>query len=178
MLEFSIIKAILMALIRSSAQPVRSAPNQDRTTRSDPRRGRAGVNKNNKKAAPVMHKHTDLFYSAVRTLSGAGSLKKRLVTAYDDNLAHLLAEELPQNIRPSFEKLRVTMFTVKPMGSESPVLATVRKMSTTEANRCANLIVAMFKELNRGKDQNEGHDQPSAPAVRGTFAGKRRPSLN
>ena len=125
-----------------------------------------------------MHKHTDLFYSAVRTLSGAGSLKKRLVTAYDDNLAHLLGEELPPNIRPRFEKLRVTMFTVKPVGSESPVLATVRKMSTAEANRCANLIVAMFKELNRGMDLNEGHDQPSATATAQRFPDKSHSSLN
>jgi len=126
-----------------------------------------------------MNKHTDLFYSAVRTLAGAGSLKKRLVTAYDDNLAHLHAEELPQNIRPSFEKLRVTMFSVKPLSSESPVLASVRKMSTAEANRCANLIVAMYKEMNRGKDQNEGHDQPSPSSARpSAFASKRHTSLN
>ena len=125
-----------------------------------------------------MHKHTDLFYSAVRTLSGAGPLKKRLVTAYDDNLAHLLADELPRTIRSSFEQLRVTMFSVKPLGSESPVLATVRKMSTAEANRCANLIVAMFKELNRGDDINESRDQPSASPRAGDFPTKRLPSLN
>lgn len=125
-----------------------------------------------------MHKHTDLFYSAVRTLSGAGPLKKRLVTAYDDNLAHLLAEELPQNIRPNFEQLRVTMFSVKPLGSESPVLATVRKMSTAEANRCANLIVKMFRELNMSKDINESRDQPSAQSLPSDYPGKRHQPLN
>ena len=125
-----------------------------------------------------MHKHTDLFYTAVRTLSGAGPIKRRLVAAYDDNLAHLPAEELPDHIRLSFEQLRVTMFSVKPLGAESPVLATVRKMSSTEANRCANQIVAMFKELNKGSDINERRDQPSAKSVAGSRASKGIGPLN
>jgi hypothetical protein len=109
-----------------------------------------------------MNNFSDQFYAAVRTLSGAGTIKNRLITAYDDNLAHLPAEELPEIIRTRFEELRRTMLSVKPLGAESPVLATVRKMSTVEANRCANQIVTMFNEMKQGMESSERRDQHKA----------------
>jgi hypothetical protein len=125
-----------------------------------------------------MYQHSDKFYAAVRTLSGNGPIKKRLTSAYDDNLAHLPVDELPESIRPRFEKLRRTMLSVKPSGAESPVLATVRKMSPVDANRCANQIVAMFSELERIKSSDKRHGQPSAGTQPADLAAGRYRSLN
>jgi hypothetical protein len=109
-----------------------------------------------------MYKFSDQFYAAVRTLSSSGTIKRRLISAYDKNLAHLPAEELPESVRTRFEELRRAMLTVKPLGTESPVLATVRKMSTVEANRCANQIVTMYNELNQGMGNGERRDRRKA----------------
>jgi len=125
-----------------------------------------------------MHQHSEKFYAAVRTLSGHGSIKKRLVSAFEDNLAHLPVEELPENIRSRFESLRRTLLSVKPLGSESPVLSTVRKMSPADANRCANQIVAMFRELSRSKHDGERRDQPATTAQATDLLAKRYRSLN
>ncbi len=126
----------------------------------------------------MMYRHSDKFYAAVRTLSGNGPIKKRLIAAYDDNLAHLPAEELPESIRPRFELLRRAMHTVKPIATESPVLATVRKMSTIDANRCANQIVTMFSELVQVTDTDERRDQPSSTAQPTDLLAKRYQSIN
>ena len=109
-----------------------------------------------------MNQHSDKFYAAVRTLAGHGPIKKRLTSAYDDNLVHLPSEELPESIRPGFELLRRTMLSVKPFGTESPVLATVRKMSATDANRCAKQIVAMYSELEQIDSGRKRLDPSSA----------------
>ncbi len=125
-----------------------------------------------------MPKHSDKFYAAVRTLAGHGPIKKRLASAYDDNLAHLPAEELPESIRPDFESLRRTMLSVKPLRGESPVLATVRKMSTTDANRCAKQIVALFSELEQALGNSERAARPSTGTQLADLAANRYRSLN
>ncbi|MAF83640.1 MAG: hypothetical protein CL797_06000 [Chromatiales bacterium] len=125
-----------------------------------------------------MHQHTDKFFAAVRTLSGNGPIKKRLISAYDDNLAHLPSDELPKSIRSRFELLRRTMLSVKPLGAESPVLASVRKMSIADANRCANQIVAMFSELGQSKDNSKLSDQLNTSAQPADLLAKRYQSLN
>lgn len=126
----------------------------------------------------MIYEHSDKFYSAVRTLAGNGPIKKRLISAYGDNLAHLPSEELPEIIRQRFDRLRRSMHSVKPLGAESAVLATVRKMSTTDANLCANQIVAMFSELARAKGDNEQRDKRSASAQPPTLPAGRYRSLN
>jgi len=109
----------------------------------------------------MMYQHSDKFYAAIRILAGKGPIKKRLATAYDEHLLHLPIEERPKCIRQRFEKLRRIMLAVKPLGSESPVLATVRKMSEADANRCANQILAMFSEQERITAITRQSDQPA-----------------
>ena len=125
-----------------------------------------------------MHQHTDKFFAAVRTLSGNGPIKKRLISAYDDNLAHLPTDELPKSIRSRFKLLRRTMLSVKPLGAESPVLASVRKMSIADVNRCANQIVAMFSELGQSKDSGRQRDPLNSSAQTADLLAKRYQSLN
>ncbi len=115
-----------------------------------------------------MCQFSDKFYSAVRTLSGDGSIKERLASAYDANLEHIADEDIPDIIRPRFELLKRRMHAVKPAGHESHVVASVRKMSTEQAAGCAALIVAMFSELVRVKSTGERLGlMPHEPAERG-----------
>ncbi|MDH3976893.1 MAG: hypothetical protein OEU86_00140 [Gammaproteobacteria bacterium] len=108
---------------------------------------------------------SDQFYAAVRTLASDGPIKKRLFTAFNDNLAHLSFEELPASIRTRFELLWESMHATKPTSKESPVLASVRKMSKADANRCANHIVAMFSELVLVKSTGEKLGDKQAQAA-------------
>lgn len=98
---------------------------------------------------------SDKFYSAVRTLAGDGPVKARLVRAYRDNLEAIADEEIPDAIRPRFDLLRAAMRAVRPVTSECPVVASVRKMSARDASRHATQIVAMFSELVRVKTTGE-----------------------
>ncbi len=125
-----------------------------------------------------MNQHSDKFFAAVRTLAGNGSIKKRLVAAYDCHLAHLPVEELPEDIQPRFESLRRTMLSVKPLGGESAVQATVRKMSTADANRCAHHIVTMFSELEQIKSGGKRLEKQSTSTQAADLAASRFGSLN
>lgn len=102
-----------------------------------------------------MCQFSDKFFSAVRILAGDGPIKKRLFLAYSDHLDMLPEASMPESIRPRFEILKHAMHSVKPISEESPILASVRKMSSAEASRCATQIVAMFSELVRVKATGE-----------------------
>ena len=110
-----------------------------------------------------MCQFSDKFFSAVRVLASDGPIKKRLVLAYSENLELLSEDEIPTTIRPKFEILRRAMHSVKPTATESPILASVRKMSIVEANRCATSIVSMFSELVRVKTTGEKLRSKSRP---------------
>jgi len=102
-----------------------------------------------------MCQFSNKFFSAVRILAGDGPIKTRLFLAYSDHLDMLPETDLPDSIRPRFEILKHTMHTVKPISEESPILASVRKMSSAQAGHCATQIVAMFSELVRVKSTGE-----------------------
>lgn len=102
-----------------------------------------------------MCQFTDRFYCAVRTLAGDGTVKQRLLAAYKDNLESLPDDDVPDSIRESFQRLRLAMSTARPIGNECSVVATVRKMSATDAASCSADIVAMFSELVRAKSTGE-----------------------
>ena len=102
-----------------------------------------------------MCQYSNKLLSAVRILAGDGSIKKRLISAYSENLALLPEDDIPESIRSRFERLRQSLHAVKPLSTESPVVASVRKMSAADANRCAASIVIMFSELVRVKTTGE-----------------------
>lgn len=96
------------------------------------------------------------FFSAVRTLSGDGPIKRRLANAYTDNLELVQEDDIPEIIRTKFVTLRRAMHSTKPANrKESPVYASIRKMSGIEAGRHSKAIVAMFSELVRVKATGE-----------------------
>ena len=98
---------------------------------------------------------SDRFFSAVRTLSGDGPIKQRLVSAYKEYLEDLRDEQIPESIRPKFESLKQAVNAVGPANGESAVHASVRKMSPVDAQRYATSILLMLSELVRVKGNGE-----------------------
>lgn len=80
-------------------------------------------------------------------LADASPVKHRLVLAFSKYLADLDSAELPRSVRGEFEALRREMTCVPPLRGETPVIATVRKMSTNEAGRNAQRIVRLLGAL-------------------------------
>lgn len=89
------------------------------------------------------------FFAATVVLASAGPIKHRLAEAFRDHLAGLDEDELPREIRDEYTSLSSTMSCVRPMRGENAVLATVRKMSDSEAGGCAVRIVGMLGVLAR-----------------------------
>lgn len=98
---------------------------------------------------------SDRFFSAVRTLSGDGPIKQRLVSAYKEHLEDLREDQVPDSIRQKFESLRQAMTAVDPANGESAVHASVRKMSPVDAQRYTTSILLMLSELVRVKGSGE-----------------------
>lgn len=92
---------------------------------------------------------TDRFQSAVVDLIGDGSVKTRLARAWCRHLQDLEDEVLPDDVRTAFTDLRERLYQHRPIGAESPVEATVRKMSVREAESHATCIVTLLLRLVR-----------------------------
>jgi len=82
--------------------------------------------------------------SATLRLAQDGSLKERLSEAYQHHLSHLEAEQLPEPYRIEFVALCAAMQRERPLPRENAARASVRKMSSDEANGYARLIVQVF----------------------------------
>lgn len=96
-----------------------------------------------------MTNHVDRFHAAVTVLAGNGRVKQRLMKAYEDHLADIEADELPDAVKLEFADLTSLMYRVAPLNGESAVCASVRKMSPKEAGQCACSVVALYRELLR-----------------------------
>lgn len=109
---------------------------------------------------------SDRFFSAVRILTGDGPVKQRLVSAYKEHLDVLRDDEVPESIRQKFESLRQALHAVQGVRGESPVDASVRKMSPVDAQRYVTSILLMLSELVRVKGTNErlSFVKPGRPA--------------
>lgn len=110
---------------------------------------------------------SDRFFSAVRTLAGNGPIKERLTGAYLEYLEDLREDELPESIRQKFISLREGLTAVRPANGESPVHASVRKMSGQDAQRYTTSILLMLGELVRVRNSGErlAFTKPERPAT-------------
>ena len=110
---------------------------------------------------------SDRFFSAVRTLSGDGPIKQRLVSAYKEHLEDLHEDQVPDSIRPKFDSLRQALTSVGPANGESAVHASVRKMSPVDAQRYATSVLLMLSELVRVKGTGErlAFVKPNRPVI-------------
>ena len=89
----------------------------------------------------------DLFHRAALTLVGVGTIKQRLTQAYRRYLFELDEESLPRELRSDFAWLTEQVTSGRAMGGLGIVEATVRKMSDSDAARCAERIFEMFSVL-------------------------------
>lgn len=102
-----------------------------------------------------MTNHVERFHAALTVLAGHGHIKQRLIKAYEENLVDINDDELPITLKQPFADLRLQMHSVSPLNGEGPICASVRKMSFAEASDCAGLVVTMFGEIARLRDETE-----------------------
>ena len=89
------------------------------------------------------------LHKAVLELAKPSPLKQRLIDAFTRHLLDLPPYDVPADLRKDFEALRLSMTRIRPSPGESPVMATVRKMSIGEADACAARIVALLDLMHR-----------------------------
>lgn len=98
---------------------------------------------------------TERFEAAVRALVGDGPIKQRLGRAYMRHLDDLQTADLPDPLRGPYAQLRAAMHQAAPIGKESSVKVTVRKMSFAEATEHAETIVGLYAQMLRDGDRVE-----------------------
>ncbi len=115
------------------------------------------------------------FHKATLELAKSAALKQRLTDAFSRHLQDMPASEMPGELRGDFESLRKQMTQVKPLRGETAVAATVRKMSSDEADACAARIVALLDALHRVKASDAGATGNRLTGDLGNDHGNRRP---
>ena len=96
-----------------------------------------------------MTNHGDRFSAAVSVSVSHGKIKQRRIAAFEENLAAIEDPELPATVREKFSALRRRMTGVEPLNGDGHIRATVRKMSTIEADDCAHQMLDIYTQLSR-----------------------------
>jgi hypothetical protein len=87
----------------------------------------------------------DELEGAMLSLARSGAIKDRLAEAYRNHLARLDTNQLPKTLRADFGICRDLLTRIAPATpSEDAVRATVRKMSSLEAEEMACRLVRLF----------------------------------
>ena len=86
---------------------------------------------------------------AALSLARSGSIKDRLADAYRNHLALVNANELPAALRAEFRACHDALTRERPLRGEDAVRATVRKMSSQEADEVACCVVRLFAAMAR-----------------------------
>jgi hypothetical protein len=73
-----------------------------------------------------------------------GSIKDRLTDAFRNHLAHVDVEELPETLRAQFRACHDALIRERPLPGEDAVRATVRKISSQEADEIAASVVRLY----------------------------------
>ena len=87
--------------------------------------------------------------AAALTLARSGSIKDRLADAYRNHLSLVNAEELPEGLRAEFRACHAALTREAPLRGEDAVRATVRKLSSYEADELACNVVRLFAAMVR-----------------------------
>jgi hypothetical protein len=94
---------------------------------------------------------------AALSLVRSGPIKDRLAAAYRNHLAFVRVEDLPEALREDFRACHDALTRERPLPGEDAVRATVRKMSSTEADQLACLVVRLFAAIVREYAADEAH---------------------
>ncbi len=100
------------------------------------------------------------LHAATLELAKATPIKQRLASAFSKHLKFIDAAQLPPALRCEFHDILRGLESVTPLPGETPVLATVRKMSAEDADLFATRIVVLFGEVARASAQ-----RPAEPAI-------------
>jgi hypothetical protein len=101
------------------------------------------------------------FQGATLSLARSGTLKDRITDAYRNHLSRIDEMELPKELREEFRTLCRTVTRERALvRGDDAFRATVRKMSTDEAEDVAMSVVKMFCALHQRNAL-----QPSRPTV-------------
>jgi hypothetical protein len=82
--------------------------------------------------------------AAVLALAGDGTLKDRLYAAFSDHLEDIDERELPEEIQSAFGDMTKTMHRARALPGDSVVRASVRKLSSEDAQRYSALVVRAY----------------------------------
>jgi hypothetical protein len=86
---------------------------------------------------------------AALVLARSSSIKDRLALAYRDYLSQVNPEEIPDALRAQFRACLEALTRERPQRGEDAVRATVRKMSSLEADEVACSLVRLYGALVR-----------------------------
>jgi len=86
---------------------------------------------------------------AALALARSAPIKERLADAYRNHLALVNPEELPAALRAEFRACHDTLTRERPLPGEDAVRATVRKMSSQQAEQVAGSVVRLFAAMAR-----------------------------
>ncbi len=89
------------------------------------------------------------FQGATLSLARSGSIKERLSDAYRNHLSAVAEEELPREIREQFHYVRCSLTRERPQRGEDAIRASVRKLSSHEAENIAETVVQMLSVMAR-----------------------------
>ncbi len=76
-------------------------------------------------------------------------MKERLTEAYRNHLSAVAEDELPREIREQFHHVRCSLTREQPQRGEDAIRASVRKMSSHEAENIAETVVQMLSVMAR-----------------------------
>jgi len=112
--------------------------------------------------------------AAALTLARSGPIKDRLADAYRNHLSLVITEELPEGLRAEFRACHEALTRERPLRGEDAVRATVRKLSSHEADelacRVVRLFAAMVREGARAEAAESSDVLPNPSAATGARA--------
>jgi hypothetical protein len=100
---------------------------------------------------------------AALSLARSGPIKERLSDAYRNHLALVNADELPAALRAEFRACHDALTRERPLRGEDAVRATVRKMSSQEADEVACCVVRLFAAMAREAWAETALARPEVP---------------
>ena len=96
----------------------------------------------------------DRLESATLLLARSGAIKDRLEGAWRQSLSRIEADDVPHELRLQFLELAAQIQRERPLRGEDALRATVRKMSSEEAESHASQIVRMFCRMTRQQEMD------------------------
>jgi hypothetical protein len=103
------------------------------------------------------------FQGATLSLARSGSIKERLTDAYRNHLSAVAEEELPREIREQFHNVRCSLTRERPQRGEDAIRASVRKLSSHEAENIAETVVQMMSVMARAPQTTRAGSSAPVP---------------